>query len=311
MEELRKEYYNNTSVSTLLPPTTQVIYNVGFGDKVSKALRLMIKHNILSLPVFNNRRQMYVCFVDMLDILLHVLTKVEGLSSEQDLIQIVEQGAFKDTTCKDIANLSERNPFEAIGKEGSLLDAIGMMVKPQLHRLAVVDNDGTLLTIITQSHIIRLINDHLDHLGDLPSQSIRQLGIGYRKVVTVKHDSVTLEAFKKIAEESVSGVGVVDDNGNIIGNVSATDLKLIGHNGELLSLLQSPVESFLEVIKGTNEGVERGSVVSVCSDDTFGDVIRRVVLHRVHRIYIVDNLKPVGVFSLSDILSTVYSLLSQ
>lgn len=49
-----------------------------------------------------------------------------------------------------------------------------------------------------------------------------------REVETVSADSKALDAFRMIIDKKVSGLGIVDSRGFLVGNVSASDLKDIG-----------------------------------------------------------------------------------
>jgi CBS domain-containing protein len=45
-------------------------------------------------------------------------------------------------------------------------------------------------------------------------------------VVTINMKHFMIDAFKLIWDNEVSGVGVVDDNGKLVANISASDLKV-------------------------------------------------------------------------------------
>ena len=57
-----------------------------------------------------------------------------------------------------------------------------------------------------------------------------------------------MEAFKAMHKHGISAVGVVDDNGLLVGNISNTDLKVIGHNASLMSHLYLPITEFLDLL---------------------------------------------------------------
>ena len=67
----------------------------------------------------------------------------------------------------------------------------------------------------------------------------------YAKVITINQAEKAVEAFKAMHKHGVSAVAVVDDNGLLVGNISNTDLKVIGYDAALLSQLFIPITEFL------------------------------------------------------------------
>lgn len=89
--------------------------------------------------------------------------------------------------------------------------------------------------------------------------------------------------------------------------MSATDLKAIQSDGHMFWRLWQTCHNFLLHIKSeTNEQTRPRRLVTVSANATLEQILRQVVEHRVHRVFIVDQShKPVGVCSLRDILREV------
>lgn len=108
--------------------------------------------------------------------------------------------------------------FISSSKQSVVLDLI---VKHGLHRLAVVDHEGNLATIITQSHVVNLIGDNFDKaFKSLASQKISEskvtfvmrvvvmaklltmfVKLGYRDVVSVRDTDIAYDAFQRIYDK--------------------------------------------------------------------------------------------------------------
>lgn len=176
------------------------------------------------------------------------------------------------------------------------------MVNNNVHRVPVVDADGALVSIVTQSHMIRLIFRNSSRFP-ITQKKISDLKIGNKGVVTVRVDQKAIEAFNVIEEKKVTGLGVVDAHGKLIGNISATDMRNIGQNAELISRVFHPVDEFLQY---GNKG-SSPLVCHTCSPhDTLAQVLDTLVTTRSHRIYVQDqDASPLGVISLGDILAAV------
>jgi len=120
---------------------------------------------------------------------------------------------------------STRNPFIAVDKSISIGHAINRMNINGVHRIAAVDSDGSLQDLITQSLIIKFLTSHLDEIP-FAAKTVDELKLGYRDVITVGQDKSCFFGFQTIVENKVSGVGVTDEDGKIIGNLSASDIKV-------------------------------------------------------------------------------------
>ncbi len=101
-----------------------------------------------------------------------------------------------------------------------------------------------------------------------------------------------------------SGLAVVDERGHIVGNTSASDLKLFVKN-PLLANLNFPVKKFLNQIRNLDDS-EHMPVFSMNAKHTLGDLIMRLGATHVHRIFVVDEQNvPQRVVSITDILRCI------
>jgi len=143
-------------------------------------------------------------------------------------------------------------------------------------------------------------------MGNVSAETIEQLQIGYRDVVSVDPDLAVIQAFVKMVETRKSGIAVVQanefDEMALIGNVSASDLKDIGYDGQLFSKLYIPVSTFLEM-KTKYAAVPPPLTVS--PQESISHVLEQFHQHGIHRLYIVDtenDTSLLGVITPSDVL---------
>jgi len=127
-----------------------------------------------------------------------------------------------------------------------------------------------------------------------------------KKIITCHQSEKTIKAFKLMDEHKVSAVGVVDDKGRLVGNLSASDLKGRGiadwgQGADPFGTLQMPVMSFLQ-----QGGMTVFPVASVTSDTTFNFLLLKIMALRVHRLWVVDKKgKPVSVIALTDVMQAL------
>jgi len=100
----------------------------------------------------------------------------------------------------------------------------------------------------------------------------------------------------------VSGVAVVDNNGKLVGNTSAKDLKLFMLDRGNLSLDQLIME-YLSAIRQREMVNEAHPSCSVQLSASIGHVIELMSATKYHRVFLVDKEgRPIGVLSVTDIL---------
>jgi len=103
-------------------------------------------------------------------------------------------------------------------------------------------------------------------------------------------------------KNKVSAVGVVDEDGLLVGVVSGTDLRIIGPHASNFSLLLKPVRELVEQTRELNS-VLLVPVVKVRETDTLGIVIEEMEDNCIHRVFVVDDEgKPLCVLSMKDVL---------
>jgi len=278
------------------------IFSVSKKDSVDRAFKLITEHKILSVPV-KDEKDRYYAFVDVLDIVVHIVRQIHGTDQQSIAKLVKESGILNKDIVVNVADASGRDVYYPIEEEASLLTAIQLMAKRKMHRLPVIDVSGELVTIVTQSHIIKLIYENIAHF-EFRTRSISDMKMGLKSVVTITKTQKALDAFQQIHDKKVSAVGVVDDEGCLVGNISASDLKTICSDASEISRLFLPADKFLEL---NTPGARFGPAsFSLGTGNTFEDVLKALLLTQAHRLYVVDgSRKPVGVISLVDVLETI------
>lgn len=120
-------------------------------------------------------------------------------------------------------------------------------------------------------------------------------------VHTVRDDARLEDADVLLREHHVSGLAVVDASGAPIGVISRTDLlragrmrKLNGARKRVLSLPGARVRQHMQT-----------RVETVRPNAPLADAARRMVKHHVHRIYITEETRLLGVVTTHDLLGAV------
>jgi CBS domain-containing protein len=283
---------------------------VSITDEVSviDAYHKLIEHKILSVPVQNAKTHAFYAFLDVLDIVCHavdILTEAEMKEGFDITLAKIEFGRYK---VSQLAGYSNRNPFHTISKHATVEDALKLFTRTfPTHRVAVVDDDGkSLVSILTQSQLVRWLSSHIAATS-WGKNTVSQLRLGYKPVVSIDVHSQASIAFKKMQREKVTALAVLDEHNSnqLVSAISASDLKSVGYDGTLLDRLFLPLNQFLG-IKANSAAQSR--LVTVDPNTSIAQTFQTVVSHGVHRAFVIqEHMQLLGVVSLSDLLAEVES----
>lgn len=117
-----------------------------------------------------------------------------------------------------------------------------------------------------------------------------------RGVITVNPEIKPLDAFKKMYKEGVRRLFVLDDDGNPKGVVSYSDL--IGVLGSL-----RPTNKEMATLKISD--IMTDDVMTIDSDSGIEDAANLMVRADVSGLLVLENNKPVGVITRTDICRMV------
>jgi len=260
----------------------------------------LLDNHISSVPVLAQSEK-YYGMVDILDIIKFVVDKFgkETLVKNTNLDALHD---FQEATVNDIMQYpySKKVNVHSIERNTSLFTALELLSKPGVHRIPILGNENDVVGVITQSGVVAWLAKNLDKLGPLKEMKVSQMQAAHQYVLSVMADDWALDAFQLIKVGGVSGVAVIDEEGQLIGNLSAKDIKRISSSGRMYERLFGPVREFIE-----------NDPIFVTLDDTLERVITEIHENGIHRIYVVDeNLAPLGVISLRDVISEILPLSS-
>jgi len=292
-------------------------------DSVFQVLDILTKYKISSVPVFDHKLGRFIGMVDMLDFVTYCLAKMGGKGPVLEWDKLRQSQEFSDTPVRFIMDMSGRDEWKPVDMDASLLIVMDLLSRPDVHRIPVTEDRGTKVSaIITQSRVVKWLFDNRDKLA-FPEQSrsmkTRDIGYGVTSVmkdeiVSVKEDQTVLNAFLLIFERMVSGVAVVNEEGKLVGSLSASDLKWAAESAfDLGNRLSMKVSDFLEfrrslpAFASDNDALKKmtsSAPLTCMPDDEVEYVLTKLMTKGVHRLWIVnEEQKPVGVVALCDLIN--------
>lgn len=145
--------------------------------------------------------------------------------------------AFLSKTARDVVELSSRNWWNEVYENTPVIELVKLLSSPNLHRVAVLNEQKKVCNIVSQMDLLVFIYNNRENFPLLrePVSTWNK----ERTVESIEWNSALAEgkgvhcktdaklAFKKIWESEVTGIAVLDDDGKLVGNISASDLKVI------------------------------------------------------------------------------------
>jgi len=217
---------------------------------------------------------------------------------------------FLKKPVKDLIDVSGRNHYYSLPHTAKFQEILQILSKPNIHRVIINNEAGDVVGILTQSSLIAFLHKNKDKMSTLVNQSINTLfPIGEKKVQTVDFDMFVIDALRQLVEKEISGIAVVDNEGKIIGNLSASDLKRMSVDQplQLCYDIYESIKIFMNYSgdqdKPHNDKLPRFDPVLVNADDSLGKVLDTIVTKHIHRVYVADkNNIPTGEISLCDVI---------
>jgi len=304
-----KPLLRKTLVGSLFPEGRTRIVTIPSTSSVADAFKILIDHKILAAPVLDEAKKKYFGFIGLNDIVTMFVREFNNTELEahrEDIGALLQtKKDLHSMKSLEIIDISSRNPYCPVDENAPLQAAIDLIVKWAVHRLPVVDPEtGNLVTVLTQSHVVSFLQKHIAQFP-FHQRTVAELRLGYKDVIAVHENDTAAQAFRLISDKRVQGIAVLDANDRLIGNISASDLKVIGHTAKLLPLLLVPLKEFSSFI-APNETIP--GPVTVNPSNTIEEVFFKITVAKVHRAYVVnEQQKLLGVISLLDLLELFHS----
>jgi len=251
-----------------------------------------------------------VSVLDLLAFLVKTSTKIlvddqsgESRSLTTDDMRMLRKRAkdFNLETVKELVDYSKKNPWIVLYDDQTVSDAM-VTFSQNIHRVILFKRDSNkMLGILTQTDLVRFMAEAEKTQFLIPVFHMKNKT---EKLVTVSQANLAFDSFLKIFNHGLSSVAVLNHLGQLIGNLSAADLRLAAQD---FTLLLRSTKDYLSLVRKV-EGKPSGFTV-VCSPETsLQKCVESMASQKVHRIYLVDNdQKPLGVISFTDILRELYS----
>jgi len=282
-------------VATSLTLSNNGVVTASSHENISSVFGKIIENNITSVPVYDSRTKNYLGFVDIIDIATYILNHVPESEIKHSPDNVHALNKIGSIRCDQIVNLSQRNPYIAIGSEATVGTAIELILKYSVHRLAIIDAEGSPVTLLTQSRLVQFLAENLDKFPKLCKKCVADFKLGYTNVVSITQDQSIRSAIELMHKNCVSGVPIVDSENKIIGTFSHSNLRVLKYDFSNFNILYNTVAEFMKL--------DNKSPVLVLQSTTIEQLVNSIIHTKVHRVFVIDSRgKPIGIIVLSTLL---------
>lgn len=226
---------------------------------------------------------------------------------------ILQEEPFKSTQVKSIVKSYRWAPYIPVSTEGSMLSVLLLLSKYRLRNVPIIEPGKPLIkNFITQSAVVQGLEQckGRDWFDCISVHPITELGLPFvskDKVISSQSNELVLEAFKKMKDNQIGGLPVVEGpTKKIVGNVSIKDIRFLLLKQKLFTNFRKlTVKDFMNTIATTSEDNKKIISPITCKlGSTLGEVISTLSSKCVHRIYVVDDDNNViGIITLRDVIS--------
>jgi len=286
------------------------VITINADASVSEALQVLSSNNILAAPVFDRETNSFLGLVDMMDILANVVSfykehdsadakpgeevPVSWCRNIETLQQRGEQFAKQPTTA--LIDRSRVDDFCPVSNHGTLFQVMDDVLSHNVHRVPVFDNSDKVYNILSQSDLIQFLYENIRDIGIARFDTVEKLGLGTPAVISMSARAKAIHAFFLMLYNRVQAVAIVSGNGELVGNLSASDLRGLDQN--TFPQLLTPVMEFVKSVKR-----HRG-LITCKKDSTLESVLSKLANNKVHRLWVVNEHNcPTGVITLTDIMT--------
>jgi len=306
-------------VKDLIQPNFQLI-DANSGDNVIEVLKLLTSKNIFCVPVRSSKESEYIGFVDIVDLVNFItfLTDMKGFSRHyEDGLRAdkidwftylsKELNVLGETTIADIIEESAGNSWLTVKCDEPLSTIMERFSNGVSHHRIPVANNKDIVGIITQSRVINFLSKQLPKVPHIANRTLRDWYTNNESepVPCINSKEKAVNAFRTMVDKRVSGLAVVNDDGIMIGCISASDIKRSNKRESLFHDLNLPVYEYL-LNSSSPDSKENTSLDPICCtlDDTIEQVLQKLSSKHIHRLFIVDKEnRPQKVVTLCDILN--------
>ncbi|KAH6649591.1 hypothetical protein F5144DRAFT_597135 [Chaetomium tenue] len=270
---------------------------------VQDATMLLLKQNPTNVVLVRETpsSQEVVTTFDYSDLNAYLLVVVGLANPDEENVALYNDisrkaQAQEDIPLREIQSLSRKEELVAVSADDYLdraMEAFGSGI----HRILITSQAGEVIGVLSQLRLVEFFwNEAVNFpaIERLYGSLLRDLQIGTHQIIAINLDRPLTDALLLMHNEGLTSVAVVDQGLNVVGNISAVDVRLLT-NAASLPLLKSSCMNFISVIlseRGMEHGRDSFPVFHVNPYSTLGHTVAKLVATKSHRMWVVESASP-------------------
>jgi len=289
------DLFQNTSIEYLTPTSTPVImieYQSStdpYRSSIDFALMLMEDNDIVSIPVVDLEKRIYVGMLNVLDVVSYLASNYTNQNrNNQEFATALRSASVADVlkfTKDHILPLSATSPLTHLVRVATLADEVPIM-----------GSEGQIVNIANRLDVLRFVQDNIEVLGPRADYTVHTLFRGSSSLTIIDTDTRVVDALGIMGKTQVSELAIVNTTGRLEGNLIAADLRRLSVYN--LPRLFEPVSKFV--------CISPDSIVWVEPTSTLRDVISKFVESKTAVVWIVENtssFRPIDSITLRSLMN--------
>ncbi|KAF2166332.1 hypothetical protein M409DRAFT_66782 [Zasmidium cellare ATCC 36951] len=167
------------------------------------------------------------------------------------------------------------------------------------HHRVVMNKEGTseAVGVLSQLRLVRFFWDNHTNFAateKLYQLTLKELQLGAKEVLAINGDKPLADALRLMHSEGITSLPVLDQQRNVVGNISHVDVRLLTDTSAI-PLLSGTCIHFISVIlseRGMMDGKDSYPVFHVTHWSTLAHTVAKLCATRSHRMWIVDAPSP-------------------
>jgi len=276
----------------------QKLIAVSDKDSQQEVLETLDKNGILSAPVRNNEDS-FIAIVNKIDILTPLLfapKEKKVVTSEKDV-----HWPKLDDAVSEVLKVSPETSTGSSGlvsfvfEESDVLPQLLKAFSSGFHRVLVRGPKN--VRVVSQSDVIAYFDKNINRLPSFKDEPVTSFL--KKSVKSIPSEATAYAAFRELLIQGVQAAPIIDSSEKLIGTISLSDTR--GLNKDTLKDLFLPVLDYLK------KQSKQTKLITLDQKDTFATTVNKLASNHLHRAWVVENEKVIGVASLTDVCLFVFA----
>ncbi|KAL1961214.1 hypothetical protein VTO42DRAFT_3160 [Malbranchea cinnamomea] len=270
---------------------------------IEEATNILIESDVAVLLVRESPEdKTAICTFDFTDLNAYLLLVVGVVQPPEEFVSYLRELGRKaregiKIPLGEVMRLWTKQPLTTLPPSANLMKAVETF-GGGVHRVIVTEEDTSeVVGIFSQWRLVKFLWENgqsFPVIEQLYPQYLRDLGLGSHRVISINGDRPLCHALELMHTEGISSVAVVDNQSNVVGNISVVDVKLLTKSTSF-PLLQNTCIHFISVIlstRGLTEGKDSFPVFHVTPQSTLAHTVAKLVATKSHRMWVTDPHSP-------------------